>query len=166
LTNALQRCRSPFARNLLTRVPKAAQGMVASLVRSIFEQPDAYAVWAQHGRIVAELAGRFPAAVDLLAEAAPGPLTCTAFPAEHWRQIWSDNPQKRLNREIRRRSDVVGIFPNRADVIRLVGASLAEQHDEWAVARRYRSGESFAKARGPATAPTPPAVRISLPVAG
>lgn len=141
-----QRCRTHFGRNLLTRVPKAAQDLVATLVRSIFAQPDAAAVWAQHGRIVTELTDRFPQAAAVLAEAAPDLLAFTAFPVEHWRQIWSNNPQERLNRELRRRTDVVGIFPNRAAIIRLVGAVLVEQHDEWAVARRYMSVESLAKA--------------------
>ncbi len=140
-----QRCRTHFLRNLLTRVPKAAHGLVASLVRSIFAQPDEAAVYAQHARVVADLRSRFPAAADLLDAASPDLLAFAAFPVEHWRQIWSNNPQERLNREIRRRTDVVGIFPQRAAVLRLVGAVLAEQHDEWAVARRYMSVESLAK---------------------
>src|SRR6266508_5099516 len=118
-----QRCRTHFSWNLKTRVPKAAQDLVGSLVRSIFAQPEATAVWAQHDRVVRELTDRFPAAADLLAEAAPDRLAFTAFPVEHWRQIWSNNPQERLNREIRRRTDVVGIFPNRAAIVRLVGAA-------------------------------------------
>jgi putative transposase len=140
-----QRCRTHFHRNLLTRVAKSAHGLVAALVRSLFAQPDAGAVQAQHARVVAELRSRFPAAADLLHDAGPDLLAFTAFPVEHWRQIWSNNPQERLNRELRRRTDVVGIFPNRPAVIRLVGAVLAEQHDEWAVARRYMSAESLAK---------------------
>jgi transposase-like protein len=140
-----QRCRTHFHRNLLTRVAKSAHGLVAALVRSIFAQPDARAVHAQHGRVVAELRSRFPAAADLLHDAGPNLLAFTAFPVEHWRQIGSNNPQERLNREVRRRTDVVGIFPNRPAVIRLVGAVLAEQHDEWAVARRSMSAESLAK---------------------
>jgi putative transposase len=139
-----QRCRTHFARNLLTRVPKAAQDLVGTLVRSIFAQPDAAAVWAQHARVVSQLAARFPTAADLLTEAAPDLLAFTVHPKAHWRQLWSTNPQERLNREIRRRTDVVGIFPNRAAVLRLVGAVLAEQHDEWAVGRRYLSLESLA----------------------
>jgi putative transposase len=111
-----QRCRTHYMRNLLTRVPKSAQSMVATLVRTIFDQ----------------LNERFPDAATHLAEAAPDVLAFTAFPKEHWRQIWSNNPQERLNKELRRRTDVVGIFPNRDAVIRLVGAVLAEQHDEWA----------------------------------
>jgi putative transposase len=140
-----QRCRTHFIRNLLCRVPKSAQGLVATLVRSIFAQPDAASTWAQHARIVDQLEDRFPAAAQLLANAAGELLAFTAFPKEHWRQIWSNNPQERLNKELRRRTEVVGIFPNRAAVIRLVGAVLAEQHDEWAVARRYMSAESLAK---------------------
>jgi len=138
-----QRCRVHFVRNLLIRVPKSAQTLVATLVRSIFAQPDSDAVWAQHGRMVEQLTERFPAAAELLAEAGPDVLAFATFPREHWRQIWSNNPQERLNREVRRRTDVVGIFPDRAAVVRLVGAVLAEQHDEWLVARRYLSGESL-----------------------
>jgi putative transposase len=142
-----QRCRTHFMRNLLCRVPKSAQALVATLVRTVFAQPDAASTWAQHARIVDQLAERFPAAAELLADAAADLLAFTAFPKEHWRQIWSNNPQERLNKELRRRTDVVGIFPNRAAVLRLIGAVLAEQHDEWAVARRYTSAEALAKTR-------------------
>ena len=142
-----QRCRTHYMRNLLTRVPKSAQAMVATLVRTIFAQPDAKSVWAQLARVVEQLAERFPDAATHLADAAPDVLAFTGFPKEHWRQIWSNNPQERLNKELRRRTDVVGIFPDRDAVIRLVGAVLAEQHDEWAVARRYMSVELLAKAR-------------------
>jgi putative transposase len=142
-----QRCRTHYMRNLLTKVPKSAQAMVATLVRTIFAQPDAASVWAQHGRVVEQLAERFGDAAAHLADAAPDVLAFTGFPKEHWRQIWSNNPQERLNKELRRRTDVVGIFPNRDAVIRLAGAVLAEQHDEWAVTRRYMSAELLTKAR-------------------
>jgi transposase-like protein len=132
-----QRCRTHFVRNLLTRVPKAAHPLVATYVRTIFMQPDAESVRAQHARTVEQLRTRFPKAAALLDEAAEELLAFTAFPKEHWRQIWSNNPQERLNREIRRRTDVVGIFPNRDAIIRLVGAVLCEIHDDWAVVRRY-----------------------------
>jgi len=145
-----QRCRTHFMRNLLTRVPKAAQPAVATLVRSIFAQPDAAQVRSQHERCVAQLAERFPAAAELLDEAGPDILAFTAVPKEVWRQVWSNNPLERLNREIRRRSDVVGIFPNRAAALRLVGALLAEQNDEWADSgRRYMSLEAIAKTLAP-----------------
>lgn len=142
-----QRCRTHFMANLATKVPRSAQAMVATLVRTIFDQPDATQVWAQHARVVEQLTERFAEAAAVLVDAAPDLLAFTAFPHEHWRQIRSNNPQERLNRELRRRTDVVGIFPNRPAVIRLVGAVLAEQHDEWAVARRYLSAESLARAR-------------------
>jgi transposase-like protein len=141
-----QRCRTHFMRNLLTKVPKSAQSFVATMVRTIFAQPDAETVHEQHTRIVAQLEEKFPDASALLDEAGPDVLAFTGFPKEHWRQIWSNNPLERLNREIRRRTDVVGIFPDRPSIIRLVGAVLAEQNDEWAVARRYMSAESIAKA--------------------
>jgi transposase-like protein len=142
-----QRCRTHFLRNLLAKVPKSAGPFVATLVRSIFAQPDAEAVWAQFNRVVDQLAERFPDAAALLSEAGPDILAFTTFPQAHWKQIWSNNPQERLNKEIRRRTDVVGIFPNRAAVIRLLGMVLAEQHDEWQVVRRYMGAESLAKAR-------------------
>ena len=125
-------------KNLLSYVPKHAQEMVATLVRSVFAQPDAAAVRQQYGRVLAQLrATGFVKAAEFLAATEEDLLAFTGHPKAHWRQIWSNNPQERLNREIRRRSDVVGIFPNRQAVIRLVGALLAEQHDEWQVTRRY-----------------------------
>jgi putative transposase len=141
-----QRCRTHFMRNLLTRVPKSAQSFVATMVRTIFAQPDAATVREQHARIVDQLQTRFPEAAALLDEAGADLLAFTGFPKEHWRQLWSNNSLERLNKEIRRRTDVVGIFPDRASIVRLVGAVLAEQNDEWAVARRYMSAESIAKA--------------------
>ena len=132
-----QRCRTHFMSNLLSRVPKSAQSFVATMVRTIYQQPSAEEVWAQHGRVVEQLSERFPEAAALLADAEADILAFTGFPMAHWRQVWSNNPQERLNKEIRRRTDVVGIFPNRQAIVRLVGAVLAEQHDEWAVQRRY-----------------------------
>jgi len=142
-----QRCRTHFMRNLLTRVPKSAQALVATLVRTIFAQPDAEQTWAQHARVVEQLTEKFADAATLLADAGDDVLAFTAFPKDHWKQIWSNNPQERLNRELRRRTDVVGIFPNRDAVVRLVGSVLAEQHDEWAVTRRYMAPECLARAR-------------------
>ncbi len=138
-----QRCRTHFARNLLAKVPRAAQDFVAALNRSVFAQPNAEEVWAQHRRVVDQLADRFSDAAKLLEEAAEDVLAFASFPKAHWRQIWSNNPQERLNREIRRRTDVVSIFPNRDAIIRLVGAVLAEQNDEWCCSRRYMSLDSL-----------------------
>src|SRR6266511_704876 len=118
-----------FVRNLQAHVPKPAQPMVATLVRSIFAQPSTAEVRAQLDRVITQLQETFPKAAGILADAAPDITAFCSFPPEHWRQIWSNNPQERLNREIRRRTDVVGIFPNRDSIIRLVGAVLAEQHD-------------------------------------
>jgi putative transposase len=154
LTNAIdallpgaswQRCRTHFMRNLLTRVPRSAQPFVATMVRTVFAQPSAAEVAAQLGRVTEQLEEGFPAVAELLERAAPDVTAFAAYPTEHWRQIWSNNPQERLNRKIRRRTDVVGIFPDRGAVIRLVDMVLAEQHDEWAVGRRYMSAGSLAK---------------------
>lgn len=142
-----QRCRTHFMRNLLAKVPKAAQPFVAALVRSIFAQPDREQVRSQLRRVTDQLLERFPEAGALLEEAGPDVTAFACFPVEHWRQIWSNNPQERLNREVRRRTDVVGIFPDRASVVRLVGMVLVEQHEEWQVARRYMSPQSLARAR-------------------
>jgi len=132
-----QRCRTHFMTNLLSRVPKRAQPAVATMVRTIYQQLSAVEVHAQHERVAAQISERFPSAAELLEEAREEILAFTSFPRSHWKQIWSNNPLERLNREIRRRTDVVGIFPNRPAITRLVGAVLAEQHDEWAVSRRY-----------------------------
>ena len=143
-----QRCRTHYLRNLMTKVPKSSETMVATMVRTIFAQPSADEVWAQHRRVVDHLHQvGLDAAAEHLDEAASEILTFTGFPKAHWRQIWSNNPQERLNKEIRRRTNVVGIFPTRPSIIRLVGALLAEQHDEWAIARRYMSLDSLAQAR-------------------
>ena len=144
-----QRCRTHFMRNVLCRVPKSAQPFVATFVRTIFAQPSASEVASQLTRVVEQLEERFPEVAQMLEDAAPDITAFSTFPTAHWRQIWSNNPQERLNREIRRRSDVVGIFPNREGIIRLVGSVLAEQHDEWQVCRRYMSIESVAKALEP-----------------
>jgi putative transposase len=120
---------------------------VATLVRTVFDQPDAAEVHAQFERVVTALEAKLPAVAEHLAAAREDLLAFTAFPREIWRQIWSNNPQERLNREIRRRTDVVGIFPDRGGLIRLAGAVLAEQHDEWAEDRRYMGLEILTKAR-------------------
>jgi transposase-like protein len=144
---AWQRCRTHYLRNLLTTVPKSAQPWVATLVRTIFDQPTAEQVRTQHAWVIDALEAKYPAACEHLDAAREDLLAFAAFPRETWRQIWSNNPQERLNKEIRRRTDVVGIFPDRTAIIRLVGAVLAEQTDEWTEARRYMGLDILAKAR-------------------
>jgi len=134
---AWQRCRTHYAANLMSITPKTSWGWVKALLHSIYDQPDADAVHAQFDRVVDALHEKLPAVAEHLETARADILAFTAFPKEIWRQIWSNNPNERLNREIRRRTDVVGIFPDRDSIIRLVGAVLAEQHDEWAEGRRY-----------------------------
>jgi transposase-like protein len=150
-----QRCRVHFMRNIVANVPKGAQAMVAATVRTIFEQPDRQAARAQLRQVCATLQERFPKVVELI-EAAEGEiLTFYDFPKEHWRQIYSTNPLERLNKELKRRSAVVGIFPNRAAVIRLFGALLAEQTEEWLVGHRYFSLASMATLLQPQAAELP-----------
>ena len=152
--------------NILSRVPKSAQPLVATLVRSIYQQPTAQETWELHASVVEQLAKRFPDASKMLADAAPDILAFTTFPEAHWRQIWSNNPQERLNKEIRRRTDVVGIFPNRNAAIRLIGAVLSEQSDEWCIARRYFSEESMRSLFAQPAAATPEVpIDKALPVA-
>jgi len=145
-----QRCRTHYARNLSAQVPKSAQPWVLTLLRTVFDQPDPGEVHAQFARVVDALQAKFPKAATHLSDAEDDLLAFTGFPREAWRQIWSNNPQERLNKEIRRRTDVVGIFPDRDSVIRLVGAVLLEQTDEWAEQRRYLGVDVLAKSR-PAT---------------
>jgi putative transposase len=140
-----QRCRVHFVRNALALVPKAAQQMVAATIRTVFVQPDAVTAREPWRKVADGFRPRWPRLAELLDEAEADVLAYLAFPSEHWRQIWSNNPLERLNKEVKRRTDVVGIFPNQDAVLRLVGAVLAEQHDEWQVARRYFSTESLAK---------------------
>jgi putative transposase len=145
LGSAWQRCRVHFLRNILARIPKGSADMVLAAVRTIFAQPDAASVHEQLDEIVEKLTPRFPAVAAMLAEAATDVTAFTAFPSAHWRKIWSTNPLERVNKEVKRRTDVVGIFPNEAAVIRLAGAVLLEIHDEWAIAeRRYLSEGSMA----------------------
>ena len=142
-----QRCRTHYAANLMAATPKSAWGWVKALLHSVYDQPDAEAVHAQFDRILDALADKLPAVAAHLDAAQADILAFTAFPKPAWRQIWSNNPQERLNREIRRRTDVVGIFPDRTAPVRLVGAVLAEQHDEWTEQRRYLGLDILAKSR-------------------
>lgn len=144
-----QRCRVHFLRNLEAQVPKNAQAMVAATVRPIFQQSGREAAQAQLKQVCDVLQARFPKAVEMLIKAEEEVLAFYDFPHEHWRQIYSTNPLERLNKELKRRSAVVGIFPNRASVLRLLGALLAEQNDEWIVQRHYFSEASMRKLREP-----------------
>ena len=141
-----QRCRVHFMRNVLSRVPKASAEMVAAAIRTVFAQPDAAHVRAQLDEVARMLEAQFPDVAVMLRDASEDLLAFTAFPIAHWRKVWSTNPLERINGEIKRRTNVVGIFPNDASIVRLVTAVLVETHDEWAVSeRRYLSEESMAK---------------------
>jgi len=142
-----QRCRTHYAANLMSVTPKASWPWVKAMLHSVYDQPDTEAVHAQFDRLLDTVADKLPKVAEHLEAARADILAFTGFPKEIWRQIWSNNPQERLNREIRRRTDVVGIFPDRTSLIRLVGAVLAEQHDEWAEARRYLGLDVLARSR-------------------
>ncbi len=145
-----QRCRVHFARNLLSHVPRSHTDMVAAVFRTIFAQPNSTAVSETWDQVRDQLAGMFPKVGPLMDDAKTEVLAFTGFPRAHWQKIWSTNPLERINKEIKRRSRVVGIFPNEASVIRLVGAVLADMHDEWqASERRYLSEGSMAKLYAP-----------------
>jgi putative transposase len=144
---AWQRCRTHYAANLMAACPKASWPWVRALLHSVYDQPDATSVHAQFDRVLDALADKLPKVAEHLEAARADVLAFTAFPKEVWRQIWSNNPSERLNREIRRRTDVVGIFPDRDSLIRLVGAVLAEQHDEWTEGRRYLGLDVLARCR-------------------
>ena len=142
---AWQRCRVHFLRNVLARIPKGSAEMVLAAIRTIFAQPDATSVREQLDDVVARLEPRFPAVALMLADAREDILAFSAFPVAHWKKIWSTNPLERVNKEIKRRTDVVGIFPNDAAILRLAGSVLLEVHDEWQVAdRRYLAEGSMA----------------------
>lgn len=146
--SAWQRCRVHFMRNVLTRVKRNNTHMVIAAIQKIFAQPDATSVREQFDRIVGTLEGQFPDVATMLTDAKEDLLAFAAFPESHWRKVWSTNPLERLHREIKRRTDVVGVFPNDQSVERLVTAVVVETHDEWQVAeRRYLSETSMALLR-------------------
>jgi putative transposase len=142
-----QRCRTHYTANLMSICPKHAWGGVKAMLHTVFEQADADAVHAQYDKLLDQVEHSLPEVHAHLDAGRGEVLAFTAFPPAVWRQIWSNNPNERLNREIRRRTDVVGIFPDRPSIIRLVGAVLAEQHDEWADGRRYLGIDVLARAR-------------------
>ncbi|WP_353651227.1 IS256 family transposase [Nakamurella sp. A5-74] len=144
---AWQRCRTHYAANLMSVTPKSMWPAVKAMLHSVYDQPDAQAVTAQFDRLIDYVTDRLPAVSEHLTAAQHEILAFTGFPEGLWQQIWSNNPNERLNREIRRRTDSVGIFPNREAIVRLVGAVLAEQTDEWAEGRRYLGLDILAKSR-------------------
>jgi transposase-like protein len=148
-----QRCRTHYAANLMSVCPKSAWPAVKTMLHSVYDQPDPESVHTQYDKLLDSMTNKLPAVAEHLDTARADVLAFTAFPKELWRQVWSNNPNERLNREIRRRTDVVGIFPDRDAVTRLVGAVLAEQHDEWTEGRRYLSLDVLTRAR----TSTPPA---------
>src|SRR4051794_11271195 len=152
---AWQRCRVHFLRNVLAQVPKGSAEMVAAAIRTIFAQPDAAHVREQLG-VIAGMLGRQSVKVEtMLRDAAEDLLAFTSFPAAHWKKIWSTNPLERLDKEVKRRTDVVGVFPNPEALLRLAGAVLVEAHDEWQTTdRRYLAEATMALL----TTPTPDGV--------
>lgn len=150
---AWQRCRVHFMRNVLCQVPRKQQGMVSAIVRTIFAAPDQKSAKEQLYTVVSQLKDKVPKAMEILENGCEDVLQYMAFPPEHWAQIHSTNPLERLNREIRRRTDVVSIFPNRPSVLRLVGTLLIEQHEEWQIGRKYFSKESMNKVMSPSNGP-------------
>lgn len=142
-----QRCRTHYAANLMSVTPKSMWPAVKAMLHSVYDQPDANAVHAQFDRLLDYVGTKLPAVAEHLDAARADILAFTAFPKDVWTQIWSNNPSERLNKEIRRRTDAVGIFPNRQAIVRLVGAVLAEQTDEWAEGRRYLGLEVLARCR-------------------
>ena len=154
---AWQRCRVHFMRNVLSTVPKGSQDMVASIIRTAFAQPDAGHVNTQFDEVTRMLLKSHPNVAAMLGDARDDVLAFTGFPARHWRQIWSTNPMERVNKEIKRRTDVVGVFPNPAALLRLAGAVLVEQHDEWEAGdRNYLSEASMAELKAMNTTPATP----------
>jgi putative transposase len=149
-----QRCRTHYAANLMSVCPKSAWPAVKAMLHSVYDQPDPESVHAQYDKLLDTVADKLPDVHAHLDAARADVLAFTSFPKQLWRQVWSNNPNERLNREIRRRTDVVGIFPDRDSVTRLVGAVLAEQHDEWVEGRRYLSLDVLTRARTTAD-PTP-----------
>jgi putative transposase len=159
---AWQRCRVHFLRNVLAQVPRGNAEMVAAAIRTVFAQPDADHVAEQFETIAVMLGRQLPKVEQMMRAARDDLLGFTTFPPPHWRKIWSTNPLERLNREVKRRTDVVGVFPNPPALLRLAGAVLVEFHDEWAIAaeRRYLSEASMKLIN-----PTNPETEVAEPAA-
>ena len=149
---AWQRCRTHYSANLMSATPKSSWPWVKTLLHAVYDQPDADTVNAQFDQVLDGVEHKHPKAFAHLDAVRADILAFTVFPKELWKQIWSNNPNERLNREIKRRTDVFGIFPNRDSIIRLVGAVLAEQHDEWVESRRYLGLDALAKSQAIGTA--------------